>query len=88
MSDSNAAPRRRRKGPVPKPPEVLASEKWTMRVHPEWLEQVRKKAKEWDVPASVLIRLMIDRGMEGDMLEREDDGESLFEKMRRLRRQK
>jgi hypothetical protein len=58
-----------------------------MRVNPEWVDAVRKKAKEWDVPASELVRKMIEMGMVGDMLEHREPTETFQQRMRRISRE-
>jgi hypothetical protein len=80
-----AKPLGRNKGGRPKKdPALTASELWTMRVHPDWHVRVLAKAKEWDVSGSELVRLMVEMGMVGDMLERQE-GETLQEKLKRMR---
>jgi hypothetical protein len=94
MSESPPEKRKHRatgrpKGGGPGPPVTVgASEAWFMRVNPEFHATLKRKAADWGVPASVLVRLVLEKGFEEELFEPPEPGEMLRDRIRRERKER
>jgi hypothetical protein len=67
---------------------LAGSERWMMRVNPEFHATLVRKAKDWGVSSAELVRLVLEKGFTEDLFEPPEPGELLIDRMRRERRKR
>jgi hypothetical protein len=74
---------RKSNNPNGRPRKLGNAEQWMMRVNPEFHAHLLKLAKRWDVSGAELVRLVVERGFEEELLEPPKPGEMLKDRLHR-----
>jgi hypothetical protein len=80
--------KRKSNNPAGRPVTIGASEKWFMRVNPDFHAKLREKAKDWGVSSAELVRLVLEKGFEEELFDPPEPGEMIRDRIRRERKER